>query len=50
MNEALIPQNEKDIIEIGTVSSLITSAMIESLDDLIWPQDINQACNLFEVI
>ncbi|VDO50885.1 unnamed protein product [Schistosoma margrebowiei] len=50
MNEALIPQNEKDIIEIGTVSSLITSAMIESLDDLIWPQDINQACNLFEAL
>ncbi|CAI2735510.1 unnamed protein product [Schistosoma spindalis] len=50
INEVLIPQNEKDIIEIGTVSSLITTAMIESLDDLIWPQNINQACNLFEAL
>ncbi|CAH8588262.1 unnamed protein product [Schistosoma turkestanicum] len=50
MNKFTILEDEKDVIELGTVSSLISSAMIESLDDLIWPQDVNQACNLFEAL
>ncbi|KAK4474847.1 hypothetical protein MN116_001961 [Schistosoma mekongi] len=50
MSEITISQSENVITEIGTVSALIASAMIESLDDLIWPQDVNQACNLFEAL
>ncbi|KAH8868437.1 Transport and Golgi organization protein 6-like protein [Schistosoma japonicum] len=50
MSKITTSQNENVITEIGTVSALIASAMIESLDDLIWPQDINQACNLFEAL
>ncbi|CAH8639165.1 unnamed protein product [Heterobilharzia americana] len=45
-----VSHDEKFITETGTVSALLASAMLEGLDDLIWPQDVNQACNLFEAL
>ncbi|CAH8834038.1 unnamed protein product [Trichobilharzia szidati] len=51
LNKVNISQDEKcSITETGTVCALLASAMLESLDDLIWPQDVNQACNLFQAL